>query len=185
MGMAGARFGRNVPLPEAVPDADDALLDPSPRLISRELLARRKFIPATTLNVLAAAWIQFMTRDWFSHGAPVPGGEFKIPLQSDDDWPDPISGCMQIRRTVADTTPRESWHRRHADFSGNVNSHWWDAAQLCGSDRARQMQIRSGASTVRSSSGDDGMLPEDPARPGATDFSGFNRQLVGWAQPAA
>jgi hypothetical protein len=171
MGMAGARFGRNVPLPEAVPDADDALLDPSPRLISRELLARRKFIPATTLNLLAAAWIQFETHDWFSHGTPGPGGEFKIPLQSDDDWPDPISGCMQIRRTVADTTPRESWLGATPTFR-NVNSHWWDAAQLYGSDRARQLQIRSGVDgTIKL--GDDGMLPEDPARPGA-DFSGFN-----------
>ena len=54
MGMAGARFGRNFPLPECVPDSGDALLDPSPRVISRELLARRTFIPATTLNLLAA-----------------------------------------------------------------------------------------------------------------------------------
>jgi hypothetical protein len=30
MGMAGTRFGRNVPLSEAAPDAGDALLEPSP-----------------------------------------------------------------------------------------------------------------------------------------------------------
>ena len=79
MGMAGTRFGRNVPLPEAVPDNGDALLDPSPRVISRELLARRDFIPATTLNLLAAAWIQFETHNWFSHGQPEPGERIQDP----------------------------------------------------------------------------------------------------------
>src|SRR5215831_18634967 len=109
MGMAGSRFGRNFPLPECVAERGDDLLDPSPRVISRELLARRAFIPATTLNLLAAAWIQFETHNWFSHGAPQPGDEFKIPLQKYDDWPDPINGCMYIRRTVPDRTTREAW----------------------------------------------------------------------------
>jgi hypothetical protein len=171
MGMAGARFGRNIPLSEAVPDAGAALLDPSPRLISRELLSRRSFIPATTLNLLAAAWIQFETHDWFSHGQPGPGNEFKIPLQPDDDWPDPIGGCMQIRRSVADTTPRETWLGAAPTFR-NINSHWWDAAQLYGSDRGRQMQIRSGVDGMIKL-GTDGMLPDDPTNPGV-DFSGFN-----------
>ena len=31
-------------------------------------MTRDEFIPATTLNVLAAAWIQFEVHDWFSHG---------------------------------------------------------------------------------------------------------------------
>jgi hypothetical protein len=176
MGMTGARFGRNIPLPEGVPDTDDALLHPSPRLISRELLARRTFIPATTLNLLAAAWIQFETHDWFSHGQPLPGDEFKVPLSPDDDWPDPIPGssggrCIQIRRTIADTTPRETWLGATPTFR-NENSHWWDAAQLYGSNLAKQMQIRSGTDG-KIKLGQDGMLPEDPTHPGV-DFSGFN-----------
>ena len=171
MGMAGSRFGRNIPLPEAVPDSGEALLDPSPRLISRELLARRTFIPATTLNLLAAAWIQFETHNWFSHGLPEPGNEFKVPLPPGDDWPDPIDGCMHIRRTVADTTPREPWLGATPTFR-NVNSHWWDAGQLYGNDRAKQMQIRSGTDGMIKL-GDDGMLPDDPTHPGI-DFTGFN-----------
>jgi hypothetical protein len=171
MGMAGARFGRCVPLAEAVPDTDDALLDPSPRLISRELLARRTFIPATTLNLLAAAWIQFEAHDWFSHGQPAPGNEFKIPLQPNDDWPDAINGCMHIRRTVPDTTPREPWLGGTPTFR-NQNSHWWDAAQIYSSDRSRQMRIRSGQDGLIAF-GADGMLPDDPTHPGV-DFTGFN-----------
>jgi hypothetical protein len=171
MGMTGARFGRNFPLPEAVPDTEDALLDPNPRLISRELLSRRSFTPATTLNLLAAAWIQFETHDWFSHGQPGPGNEFKIPLEPDDDWPDPIDGSMHIRRTTPDTMPRETWLGATPTFR-NINSHWWDAAQIYGSDHTKQMQIRSGVDGMIKL-GPDGMLPSDPKNAGV-DFSGFN-----------
>src|ERR1041384_2018783 len=37
MGRLGSRFGRNVPLEYTVREPDDKLLDPNPRLISREL----------------------------------------------------------------------------------------------------------------------------------------------------
>jgi Animal haem peroxidase len=171
MGMAGTRFGRNIPLREAVPDNGDALLDPSPRVISRELLARDKFIPATTLNLLAAAWIQFETHNWFSHGQPVPGNEFKIPLPPGDDWPDAIDGCMHIRRTLTDETSREDWLGKTPTFR-NFNSHWWDAGQVYGSSGERQMQIRSKRDGMIALDAD-GMLPPDPAHPGF-DFTGFN-----------
>jgi hypothetical protein len=173
MGMAGARFGRNFALSECVPDSLDDLLEPSPRVISEELLARHEFIPATSLNLLAAAWIQFETHNWFSHGAPKSGNEFKIPLTPNDEWPadERIDGCMKIRRTVCDGTPREPWLGATPTFR-NLNSHWWDAGQIYGSDRARQMQIRSGADG-KIAVGDDGMLPADPVHPGA-DLTGFN-----------
>src|SRR6266496_3301905 len=53
MGSLGSRFGRNVPLEATVREPEDRLLDPNPRTISRELLTRDEFIPATTLNLLA------------------------------------------------------------------------------------------------------------------------------------
>nr|MBA2599555.1 peroxidase [Actinomycetota bacterium] len=68
MGSVGSRFGRNVPLQHTFPEKEPQLLTPNPRLVSRELLTRERFQPATTLNVLAAAWIQFEVHDWFSHG---------------------------------------------------------------------------------------------------------------------
>ena len=74
MSQPGARFGRNVPLDQANADQQN-LLVPNPRLVSNELLARDKFKPAGILNLLAAAWIQFETHDWFNHGEPPWEGE--------------------------------------------------------------------------------------------------------------
>ena len=67
-GKVGTRFARNVPLEHAYPKAEPALLTPNPRTVSRCLMTRDTFVPATTLNLLAAAWIQFQVHDWFNHG---------------------------------------------------------------------------------------------------------------------
>ena len=68
MGSAETRFGRNAPLPLTFGEISPGIYEPNPRRISRDLLARREFVPATTLNVLLPAWLQFMVHDWFSHG---------------------------------------------------------------------------------------------------------------------
>ena len=47
-------------------------MTPNPREVSTQLLNRDEFKPATTLNVLAACWIQFENHDWFSHGENSP-----------------------------------------------------------------------------------------------------------------
>ena len=56
------------------------LLEPNPRVVSRELLTRDEFIPATIVNVLAGAWLQFEVHDWFSHGKNVPEEPFLLEL---------------------------------------------------------------------------------------------------------
>src|SRR5690242_330183 len=86
MGTPGRRFGRNVPLHEAIPDEGEALMTPNPREISRKLLARDTFKPATTLNLLAAAWIQFQVHDWFEHDSDEKR-ELEVPIAEDDRWP--------------------------------------------------------------------------------------------------
>src|SRR6266496_3476771 len=58
MGCRGSRLGRNVPRNITAPDLAK-LMTPNPLLVSQRLLARDKFKPATSLNLLAAAWIQF------------------------------------------------------------------------------------------------------------------------------
>ena len=52
MGAAGRRFGRNFPLEHTFPDTANLLI-PNPRVVSRELMTRDTFKPATILNLLA------------------------------------------------------------------------------------------------------------------------------------
>lgn len=63
MGSAGSRFARFVPINRTYGETD-ALYTPNPRTISQDLLKREIFQPATSINNLAAAWIQFQTHDW-------------------------------------------------------------------------------------------------------------------------
>jgi hypothetical protein len=150
----GARFGRNIPLDQAFPEPEPALMAPSPRLISTELLARRTFIPATSLNFLAAAWIQFETHDWFNHGEPIPERVFEVPLADGDPWHE--HGCpMKIRHTRPD--PTRDYDRERADNGGqlrypptyaNAESHWWDASQIYGSNHETTVRLRTQYRTV-------------------------------------
>jgi len=69
MGCAGMRFGRNFPRQYCQKPTEEQLMTPNPRVVSERFMKRKPggFIPATTLNLLAAAWIQFQTHDWFNH----------------------------------------------------------------------------------------------------------------------
>jgi hypothetical protein len=154
----GARFGRNIPLSEVDPTRDGDILDPSPRLVSNRLLARQRrrdgtddFKPATILNLLAAAWIQFQTHDWFNHGTPRPIDDdpFDVPIPPGDDWP---GGKMLIRRTRPDPTRRPNDGAGPETFA-NAETHWWDSSQIYGDSRAALYKYRSGI---------DGKLKIDP-----------------------
>src|SRR5215212_8153384 len=143
MGSAETRFGRNVPVELTYPENEWALLRPNPRTVSRELLTRREFQPATTLNVLAAAWIQFMIRDWFSHGPGPTENPWQIPIAGDDPWP-PSQRPMTILRTPADPTRppgSDGALRTHVNFE----THWWDASQIYGSNSDYQRRARTGS----------------------------------------
>lgn len=140
MGSAGTRFGRNVPLERTGTEPDSALLTPNPRTVSRELMTRDVFQPATTLNVLTAAWIQFMLRDWLSHGNGPWANSWRLPLVADDPWP---THPMAIPRTLPDTT-RPAEHDRTPRTFLNLETHWWDASQIYGSSETYQRVTRSG-----------------------------------------
>jgi hypothetical protein len=174
MGSAMTRFGRNVPLNEAFPEPEPALLRPSPRDVSERLLKREEFLPATSLNLLAAAWIQFQVHDWFDHKVDQqPGHEFEIPVSPGDPWGEP---AMRVRRTAADPT-RTSDEAALPPTYVNQNSHWWDASQIYGSDQQTTDKLRShedGKLTVDES----GLLPTVDGKP-ITGFS--NNWWIGLA----
>jgi hypothetical protein len=140
MGSAGTRFGRNVPNEFTMPDPMPDLMTPNPRHVSRELLTRDTFRAARSLNMLAAAWIQFMTRDWFTHGTGDKENAFKIDRPPGDTW---WQNPMLIPRTVPDPT-------RPADAQGappthlNFESHWWDGSQIYPVNPDLQALVRSG-----------------------------------------
>jgi hypothetical protein len=139
MGMTRSRFGRNMAPPPHYPDAATDVLSPSPREISRALLTRHEFRPATTINALSAAWLQFMVRDWFHHERGGFDNVWEIALGPGDDWRD--RDILKIPRTPRDGT-------RPADSTDpptfiNVNSHWWDASQLYGNDAESQRRVRT------------------------------------------
>lgn len=203
MGSAGTRFARNFPLKrlnelfrEQTAGNRSHLLSPNPRTISRTLLTRDRFRAASSLNLLAAAWIQFQVHDWFNHRRrpPLPPGQPPPPeqrnelppveLDPQDDWPGRNAGesTMQIRATLPDDTidrqsPDFGPGRRFeglADFPvyRNTETHWWDASQLYGSSQDKQSRLRQddGSGKLLTVAG---RLPVDPTRAGI-DLTGFN-----------
>jgi hypothetical protein len=167
MGSAGQRFGRNVPRELTYPEPEPGILDPSPRVISRRLMARDSFVPATTLNLLAAAWIQFQVHDWLAHEKPQPGDEWKVPLDEGDDWP---TCPMRIRRTPADLTRSPAEAGLPPTYT-NRESHWWDASQIYGDDPETTRLLRSQGNGKLEMDERKHLLPIDPIT--HTERTGF------------
>ncbi|MEP7335888.1 MAG: peroxidase family protein [Actinomycetota bacterium] len=153
MGAAGSRMGRNVPLQHTWPEEEPRLLTPNPRRVSLELMTRDEFRPATILNVLAAAWIQFEVHDWFGHGANEQENPIEVELADSDPWPE---RPMRVERTRRDATAEPDKPQTWV----NLDSHWWDGSQLYGRTQAIADKLRAyegGKLRVT----DDGLLPLD------------------------
>jgi hypothetical protein len=164
MGAAGTEFTRNIDPKKIRPEKPPRLYDPNPREVSLELMTRDTFKPASTLNSLAAAWIQFENHNWFFHGHGEPDDVMEVPPVEGDDWPE---DHMYIRRTV----PLPRHHDDGAGY-GNTETHWWDGSQLYGSTLERQKEVRAfkdGKLRLEP----DGRLPGDPNQDGV-DLAGFN-----------
>ena len=137
------------------------LLVPNPRTVSRELMTREQFQPATILNLLAAAWIQFMVHDWFVHERSKT--EFiDVPTQPGDDF-----GALRVPRSVPESAPAGS---TRPPAYANLNSHWWDASQIYGCDREMAAKLRT-QSNGKLRIEPTGLLPVDPKT--GVHFSGF------------
>ena len=151
MGAAGTRFGRNFPLDKVHPDTAN-LMNPNPRLVSRRLLTREVFQPIKGLNLLAAAWVQFQVHDWFAHKEGKPADSHEIPLPEGDPWPEEH---MRIPRTPSEPSSNDG-----PPTYVNLNSHWWDASQIYGSNAETAEKLRAGFDG-KMKVGDTALLPLD------------------------
>ncbi len=85
--MAGTRFGRNIPLDQVRPVTDERADGAQSRARSAGGCSRAsRSCRPTTVNTLAAAWLQFMIRDWFTHGEGDTSRLMEIPLAPGDPW---------------------------------------------------------------------------------------------------
>ncbi|KAH8195108.1 hypothetical protein TruAng_010728 [Truncatella angustata] len=139
MGGRCMRFGRNVPRQHTTAPTEQQLMTPNPRVISETLLARENgtFKPATIVNLLAAAWIQFQVHDWAQHFRSKKTWE--VPLAEDDKWSD--DNGMKIDRTEADEVQNEQ--DKTSPGYLNENTHWWDGSQIYGSSEEATRRLRA------------------------------------------
>jgi hypothetical protein len=186
MGAAGTPFGHNIPLTDVHPvrhgTGKRSTALPSERTVSNELLARTAFVPAGKLNLLAAAWTQFVVHDWFSHGPTPPANprtDIEIPLADGDEWKR-RHGSMRIPTLAPDRTHPPCAAAMPPTHLNTV-THWWDGSQIYGSDQATLDRLRRGAGPGElKMDGPPGqrVLPVDDAKPrlgyGDTDLAGFN-----------
>lgn len=136
MGCAGMRFGRNVPRRFAKAPSHEELMTPNPRVISQRLLKRDSFKPAESLNLLAAAWIQFQVHDWAQHFFKR-DKLYTVPLPPGDKWSD---DKMQVFATQPDDV-LDSVDKVSPGYK-NENTHWWDGSMIYGSSEAETQELR-------------------------------------------
>ena len=166
MGAAGAAFGRNMQ-PILRPDLFDT---PNPIVVSRELMQRKTFIPARSLNILAAAWIQFQVHDWVNHARyPLGRDDIRIPLPPDMTWRNTPDGPEEeVMRLAGNTDHVLPPTDRPPIYFRNTETHWWDASQLYGDVVTKTKKLREGPK-IRL---DHGYLPQDVHH---FEITGFNQ----------
>jgi hypothetical protein len=139
MGAVGATFGRNLE-PVYRPELFDT---PNPVTVSNQLLARERFLPATSLNVLAAAWIQFQVHDWVDHRRYPAGTEsVEVPLPSGQTWQNTPGGPAERVMRFAENEGLATESGKPPILFGNTASHWWDGSEVYGGDESLAMRMR-------------------------------------------
>ncbi|QKV91012.1 peroxidase [Streptomyces sp. NA02950] len=155
MGAVGAAFGRNLP-PVYRPDLFHV---PNPVTVSDTLLARERFIPAASLNVLAAAWIQFQVHDWVDHRrCPAGGRTVEVPLPPGATWRNTPGGPAERVMRFAENEGIDLPGDQPPILFPNAASHWWDGSEVYGGDERTATALREpdGGAALRL---EDGHLP--------------------------
>ena len=163
MGCRGSRLGRNVPRSLTAPDLAK-LMTPNPLLVSQKLLARSQFKPATSLNLLAGAWIQFQVHDWFGHEQEDLNSGKDLHVSQEGNWPDPNG--MTLVRTKPDSEKLSELDDKYPAYC-NKDPQWWDGSQVYGETDEETLSLRTDSGGQLCPSGHlyidvNGFLPSDP-----------------------
>jgi len=156
MGSVGTAFGRNL-RPDFRPSEFD---EPNPVVVSQQLLHREQFLPARSLNMLAAAWIQFQVHDWVDHPRyPLGKADVRVPLPEGMKWSNTPGGPLEHEMRIAGNIayPGHAATGMSPVFPNNTTP-WWDGSEVYGADAAKGNQLREGAKLRMTP---DGYLPDD------------------------
>lgn len=166
MGAVTAAFGRNLK-PNYQPDRFN---EPNPITVSQQLLFRERFLPARSLNLLAAAWIQFQVHDWVNHARYRLGQQdVMVPLPAGmADWVNVPGGPAEPHMRIAGNISRGEGPFGAPRLFGNEVSHWWDGSEVYGADAVKASKLRDGAKLRLT---EEGYLPEDIK---GFEVTGFN-----------
>jgi hypothetical protein len=113
---------------------------PDPILVSRELLTRDVFIPAKSLNVLAAAWIQFQVHDWVNHerfDLGEQGKDIVLRRPGRELWCNHKSLPPEQDMRIAGNKVLGSNAAGYPIYA-NAATPWWDGSEVYGADEKRQ-----------------------------------------------
>ncbi|WP_220188224.1 peroxidase family protein, partial [Pseudonocardia pini] len=124
---------------------------PDPIVVADRLLARREFVPAPTLNVLAASWIQFQVHDWVHHERDA-ANPVRLPVPEGRSWrnhPHDTEDAAEML-IAADREPEL-----------NTTTHWWDASGIYGTDEAAALALRTNGGSGDDLELEEGHLPID------------------------
>jgi hypothetical protein len=163
MGSVNRPFGRNM---KPTVRSKHRFDDPNPIDVSSKLLRRDTFRRAKSLNLLAAAWIQFQVHDWVNHDRFEPGEkDVSLPLPSGIKWRSFRNGPEEDQMRIADNKVLRI--RNGCPIFANKASSWWDASELYGHSCCGAQELREGALLKL----EDGYLPIDPE---GFEVTGFN-----------
>jgi len=168
MGLLGMPFGRTMG-PIYLPKH---FREPHPIVVSRELLARKRFIPARSLNMLAASWIQFQVHDWVNHDRYLLGEDggahdVILPLPAGQPWQNRADDKPAAEMRIAGNKVFDYTYGGCPVFA-NQTTPWWDGSEVYGDDEVSAQKLRTGA-FIRLMDGR--YLPRDTA---GNDVTGFN-----------
>ncbi len=169
MGADDSTFGRMM-RPVYRPETFDL---PDPILVSRHLMHRNAFIPARSLNMLAAAWIQFQVHDWVNHKRAALGTkeDIVLPLTDGRSWKNTEGGPDEDKMRIAGNDVQHWKASPVYPVFENITTPWWDGSEVYGNadDSAKLLRVDNGTGAeIRL---EDGYLPDGANGLAVTGFN--------------